>query len=99
MKPFKHFIQFANLRKLAIFAIVAVASTGCASTAPVVQPVEVRVPVAVPCKAPIPVRPAFAVAALPVGSGVWDQMKALRAERLQRMGYESELEAAVKACQ
>lgn len=71
----------------------------CATTAPPVQPVEVRVPVAVPCKAPVPVRPAFAVDALPVGSGVWDQMAALRAERYQRKGYEAELEAAVQSCQ
>ena len=72
---------------------------GCATTATPVQPVEVRVPVAVPCNAPVPVRPAFAVDALPVGSGVWDQMAALRAERYQRKGYESELEAAVQSCQ
>lgn len=64
-----------------------------------VQPVEVRVPVAVPCKAPVPVAPAFAVDALPIGSGIWEQLKALRAERWQRKGYETELEAAVKACQ
>lgn len=72
---------------------------GCATTPPPAQPVEVRVPVAVPCKAPMPVRPAFAVDALPVDSGVWDQMAALRAERYQRKGYEAELEAAVQSCQ
>jgi len=55
--------------------------------------------VAVPCKAPTPQRPLFAVDGLPLGSGIWDQMKALRAERLQRQGYEAELEAAVSACQ
>ena len=81
-----------------LMSVLILGGCGAMQTA-AVQPVEVRVPVAVPCKAPIPVRPAFAVDALPVGSGVWDQMKALRAERLQRMGYESELEAAVKACQ
>jgi len=36
---------------------------------------------------------------LPLGSDIWDQMKALRAERWQRQGYETELEAAVKVCQ
>lgn len=79
--------------------ILSFGLAGCATTPPPVQPVEVRVPVAVPCKAPTPERPAFAVDALPLGSGIWDQMKALRAERLQRQGYETELEAAVKACQ
>ena len=44
-------------------------------------------------------RPAFAVDALSIGAGIWEQMSALRAERIQRIGYETELEAAVKACQ
>lgn len=80
--------------------ILSFCLAGCATTAaPPVQPVEVSVPVAVPCKAPVPVRPAFAVDALPIGSGVWDQMAALRAERFQRKGYEAELEAAVQSCQ
>lgn len=91
-------IQFAKLRKLAICAVVVMAA-GCATTTPPVQPVEVKVPVAVPCKAPTPQRPLFAVDGLPLGSGIWDQMKALRAERWQRQGYEAELEAAVSACQ
>lgn len=79
--------------------IVSFSLVGCATTPPPAQPVEVRVPVAVPCKAPAPARPAFAVDALPIGSVIWEQMKALRAERFQRQGYEAELEAAVKACQ
>ena len=44
-------------------------------------------------------RPAFAVDALPLNAGIWRQMQALRSERLQRQGYEIQLEAAVKACQ
>ena len=72
---------------------------GCATTPRLAQPVEVSVPVAVPCKAPVPECPAFAVDALPIGSGIGEQMKVLRAERFQRKGYEAELEAAVKACQ
>jgi hypothetical protein len=91
-------VQFAKLRKLAICAFMVMVA-GCATTTPAVQPVEVKVPVAVPCKVPMPERPAFAVDGLPLGSGIWDQMKALRAERWQRQGYETELEAAVKACQ
>jgi hypothetical protein len=70
---------------------------GCAGMAPKVQ--EVKVPVPVPCKVEAPLRPAFTVDGLPVGSGIWEQMKALRAERKQRQGYEAELEAAVRACQ
>lgn len=80
-------------------AIVSFNLGGCATTAPAVEPVEVKVPVAVPCKTPMPERPAFAVDSLPLDAGIWEQMKALRAERLQRQGYEAELEAAVEACQ
>ncbi len=80
--------------------ILSFCLVGCAtSTLPPGLPVEVRIPVAVPCKTPVPERPAFAADALPLGSGIWDQMAALRAERFQRKGYEAELETAVKACQ
>lgn len=83
-----------------VLAMACVLFAGCAtSNAPTVHPVEVRIPVPVPCKVSAPTRPAFAVDALPIGSDIWEQMKALRAERLQRKGYELELEAAVTACQ
>lgn len=77
--------------------ILSFSLAGCATTAPTIQ--QVKIPVPVPCKATIPERPAFAVDGLPVGAEIWEQMKALRAERKQRQGYEAELEAAVKACQ
>jgi len=80
-------------------AVLSFCLAGCATAPGPATPVEVSVPVLVPCKAPIPARPAFAVDALPVGEGIWNQMAVLRAERLQRMGYEAELEAAVGACQ
>jgi hypothetical protein len=70
------------MRMIAIAAVMALALSGCVSTAPKVQ--EVLVPVPVPCKVAIPDRPALAVDSLPVGSGIWEQMKALRAERNQR---------------
>lgn len=87
------------MMRVVLLGILALALSACAGSPPVVQPVEVRLPVAVPCKAPTPTRPAFAVDALSLGAGIWEQMSALRAERLQRQGYETELEAAVKACQ
>lgn len=70
---------------------------GCAAP-PVPPPVEVRVPVLVPCRVELPVAPAFAVSALALDAPIDQQMKALRAERLQRMGYERELVAALDAC-
>lgn len=70
---------------------------GCAAPA-VPPPVEVRVPVPVPCRVELPAAPAFAVSALALDAPIDQQMKALRAERLQRMGYERELVAALEAC-
>jgi hypothetical protein len=70
---------------------------GCAAPA-VPPPVEVRVPVPVPCRVELPAAPAFAVSALALDAPIDQQMKALRAERLQRMGYERELVAALNAC-
>lgn len=81
--------------RLMCFAALILA--GCAAPgAPVVT--EVKVPVPVPCKMPTIARPVFAVEALPIGAGIWEQMQALRADRRQRQGYEIELEAAVDAC-
>lgn len=70
---------------------------GCAAPA-VPPPVEVRVPVPVPCRIELPAAPAFAVSALALDAPIDQQMKALRAERLQRIGYERELVAALDAC-
>ncbi|MGE8501704.1 MAG: hypothetical protein ACN6P1_05645 [Pseudomonas sp.] len=82
--------------------VLALLLTGCAgqvADAPEPQVIRVEVPVQIPCKTmPVP-RPAFAVDALPIGAGYDEQMRALRAERLQRKGYEVRLEAAIEACQ
>lgn len=60
--------------------------------------VRVEVPVQIPCRAQRIQRPVFAVDSLPIGASIAEQMRALRAERLQRKGYEKRLEAAVEAC-
>ncbi|CAI1919011.1 hypothetical protein [Serratia plymuthica] len=52
----------------------------------------------VPCKTADVARPAFAVDQLPIGALIDAQMRALRAERHQRIGYERELLAANEAC-
>ena len=87
-------------RAPALPAALALALAGCATAPqPTVAPVEVKVPVPVPCRITPPEKPAFAVDALPLGSEIWDQMAALRAERKQRQGYEGELESAIRTCQ
>ncbi|RYM69626.1 hypothetical protein BSQ99_17740 [Serratia liquefaciens] len=71
---------------------------GCSNVPPAPYYVEVKVPVAVPCKTADVSRPAFAVDHLPIGATIDVQMRALRAERHQRIGYERELIAANEAC-
>lgn len=81
----------------ALCALLAAALAGCATfSAPRVT--EIKVPVPVPCRAPDVPRPLFAVDSLPLGADVLQQMRALRAERQQRAGYEAELEAVLLGC-
>lgn len=83
-------------------AVAALVLTACGTT-PTESPANVRtvtvqVPVAIPCVPSVPTKPVFAVDQLPIGSPIDAQMRALRAERKQRIGYESELETSLKNC-
>lgn len=84
------------MKRLIVVSVLALAS--CSSAPPAPTYVEVKVPIAVPCKTADVTRPAFAVDQLPVGATIDVQMRALRAERHQRIGYERELIAANEAC-
>lgn len=77
-------------------ALLCLLLAGCA-TAPRVERVEIPVPV--PCRVQVPEAPVWATASLAPDAGIWDQAKALLAERQQRMAYEAKLEAAARACQ
>ncbi len=84
-----------------LIAVLCLALTGCAgqvAVPPEPQVVRVEVPVQIPCRTERVQRPVFAVDVLPIGASTAEQMRALRAERLQRKGYEVRLEAAVEAC-
>lgn len=61
--------------------------------------VRVEVPVAVPCRAPAVEVPAWAAAGLKKSDDLQTKVRALLAERLQRIGYEAQLLAANRACQ
>lgn len=85
-----------------LIAVLCLALAGCAGQVaepPEPQVVRVEVPVQVPCRTERVQRPVFAVDVLPIGATIAEQMRALRADRLQRKGYELRLEAAVEACQ
>ncbi|MBS6036486.1 MULTISPECIES: hypothetical protein [Pseudomonas] len=81
---------------LAVFLLLA----GCASQVePEVRTVRVEVPVQVPCRAPDIAVPPWATASLRKSDTLEVKVRALLAERRQRVGYEKELLAAVDACQ
>lgn len=84
------------MKKLIVVSVLALAS--CSRTPPAPSYVEVKVPIAVPCKTADVAPPAFAVDQLPIGATIDVQMRALRAERHQRIGYERELLAANESC-
>ncbi|WP_286952856.1 MULTISPECIES: hypothetical protein [unclassified Pseudomonas] len=80
---------------LAGIALIA----GCAGKVePQVQYVRVEVPVQVPCRAPEVAVPPWAAAGLRKTDSLEVKVRALLAERRQRIGYERLLEAAVSAC-
>lgn len=80
---------------LAAFLLLA----GCAGQAePKIRTVRVEVPVQVPCRTPDVAVPPWAAASLRKTDSLEVKVRALLAERRQRIGYEKELEAAVFAC-
>lgn len=77
----------------------ALALAGCSGRVePPVQYVRVDVPVQVPCRAPEIAVPALAAAGLRKADSLEVKVRALLAERRQRIGYEKQLEAALSAC-
>lgn len=87
------------MRLILLGALVALA--GCAATPPA-EPeprlVRVEVPVEVPCRTKEVAVPPWAAAGLRSGDSLEVKVRALLAERRQRIGYERELLAANEAC-
>ena len=85
-----------------IIVVMLVALAGCAGQ-PVVEPeprvVRVEVPVQVPCRVKAPAVPVWAADGLRREDSLEVKVRALLAERRQRVGYERVLVAAVSACQ
>ncbi|MBG7163014.1 hypothetical protein I5J18_17395 [Pseudomonas aeruginosa] len=83
-----------------VLMLVMVALAGCAGQVePEPRTVRVEVPVAVPCRVPVVEVPAWAAAGLKKGDDLQAKVRALLAERRQRIGYEAQLLAANRACQ
>lgn len=82
------------MKRSLIILVAAAALAGC-NTIPRI----VKVPIEVPCTVERPEPPEWATRHVPPGADVFEKVKALLAERRQRMAYEMLLEAAVDACQ
>lgn len=79
--------------------IIGLLITGCAGKVePDVRTVRVEVPVQVPCRAPEVAVPPWAAAGLKRDDSLEVKVRALLAERRQRIGYERQLEAAISSC-
>lgn len=77
--------------------LAALALAGCGS-APRVEVQEVKVPVPVECREPIPDRPAMPTETLPNDADPFELLRAALAEIDRRQGYEIRLLAALLAC-
>ncbi|HCK4559456.1 TPA: hypothetical protein N0H37_000967 [Pseudomonas aeruginosa] len=83
-----------------VLMLVMIALAGCAGQIePEPRTVRVEVPVAVPCRVPAIEVPAWAAAEVRKGDDLQAKVRALLAERRQRIGYEAQLLAANRACQ
>ncbi|WP_072410683.1 hypothetical protein [Pseudomonas sp. NFACC04-2] len=78
---------------------MTLALAGCAGNPPEVRTVRVEVPMLVPCKTEEVVSPAWAASGIQKSDPLEVKIRALLAERRQRIGYERELLAATRACQ
>ena len=84
-----------------IYLLAALALVGCATPEPTIvyRPVEVKVPVEVPCKVQAPDVPKWALDSIPADADVFVKGRAMVAELQQRIAYEGELLVAVASCQ
>lgn len=79
--------------------VLTLGLAGCSGKVePQIEYVRVEVPVQVPCRAPEVAVPPWAAAGLRKTDSLEVKVRALLAERRQRIGYERLLEAAVDAC-
>lgn len=76
-------------------ALLCLLLTGCCAV-PVVERVEVPMPVY--CEIEIPEPPAWATETLGAAAPLWELVRAMLAERVQRAAYERELIAAIEGC-
>ena len=78
--------------------LILLASLGACAQQPIYQPVDVQMPVAVPCTVPAPTQPVWPLRSVPSQASLYDKTKTALAELELRKAYETELESAIKSC-
>lgn len=86
------------LRGVGVLASFVLLAACARHVEPEIRTVRVDVPVQVPCRAPEVAMPPWAAVGLKKSDSLEVKIRALLAERLQRMGYEKQLMAAAGAC-
>ncbi|WP_414890243.1 hypothetical protein [Pseudomonas chlororaphis] len=71
---------------------------GCAGREPEMRTVRVEIPVPVPCRVPMVPVPAWVTGCIKKDDSLELKVRALLAERRQRIGYEKQLEASSSVC-
>lgn len=84
------------MKSLPVVLVLVLA--GCAAKDPEVRTVRVEVPVLVPCKTQQVAVPPWAANGLKKSDSLEEKVRALLAERRQRIGYERQLVATIAAC-
>lgn len=81
-----------------LLLVLGLLLTGCAGKEPEVRTVRVEVPVLIPCKTKEVSIPQWATYGLKKADSLEVKVRALLAERRQRIGYERQLIAGLTAC-
>lgn len=73
---------------------------GCATTQPTKppEPIQVEVPVRVPCTIDEPQSPQLSFEKLKEDSTLYEKVRVLLADRLLHLGYEEQLRTALRGC-
>lgn len=86
------------LRAVGVLSGIALLAACAGQAEPEIRYVRVEVPVQVPCRTPEVAVPPWAAAGLRKTDSLEVKVRALLAERRQRIGYEKQLEAVAAAC-
>lgn len=86
------------MRRVALLALTAALTAGCAAHPSCPPPIETKVQVSVPCDPGPVLEPAFPIDGLTGDEDIFAKAQALAADIEAREAYEARLKAAVDAC-